>query len=249
MNQEPYFRDHGYDIILTQTEYNKSDRSILADSLLLAKVLLKSTDGRALSAEEISKINQRLEKEGKKQRIAKGGQSTLFVMFFQMPSLSYQEVIIKIYQPDKLSLPALITHYVAVLEFKKLFQDLPIPVILQNNSERTFLVRCADILGLGLLKEDNTPLFTVLLQEKSRGPSIEKAGEFAPRNMSSITKTIARHGFIIDPYGRNWRIGAGILDASDSFVTTLEYIDLLLLNVTDEQREMIRKVMGLFNST
>ncbi|MFX0113369.1 MAG: hypothetical protein ACFFB3_02360 [Candidatus Hodarchaeota archaeon] len=245
-NQVPYFKEHGYDIILTQTKYSNLDRAILTDSLILAQALLKSTEGRSLNKDETVKVNQRLAQEGRKQRIIKGGQSTLFALYFEMASLPYQEVVVKIYPAAKLSLPALVTHYVAVLEFKKLFQDLAMPVILRNNSERNFLVRCAEILGLGILKEESQPSFTVLLQEKTRGPTIDKAGEFAPRNMSSITKNIAKHGFIVDPWGQNWRIGAGLFDGTSTFVTTLEYIDLLLMNPTEQQRQTIQKVLMLF---
>ncbi len=245
--QVPYFKEHGYNIILTQTNYTDSDRSVLVDSLILSKAILKSTDGKPPNADEVKKFNQGFKREGKKHRIAKGGQSTLFALECEMKSLSLQDIVIKLYPIEKLSLAALATHYIAVLEFKKLFQDLPMPVILRNNSERNFLVRCVEIFGLGILQEDNIASFTVLLQEKSRGPTIEKAKEFAPRNMSSITKTIARHGFIIDPYPQNWRIGAGVFDGMGDFVTTLEYIDTLLMNTTNEQRQMIQKVLSLFN--
>ncbi|MFW9916086.1 MAG: hypothetical protein ACFFGZ_10810 [Candidatus Thorarchaeota archaeon] len=245
--QAPYFKEHGYHLILTQTDYSNSDRSVLVANLILSKAILKSTDGKPLNADAVEKFNQGFKRDKKKPRVVKGGQSTLFALECEMKSLTLQDIVIKVYPIAKLSLAALVTHYVAVLEFKKLFQDLPIPVILRNNSERNFLVRCAEIFGFGILKEDDIPSFTVLLQEKSRGPSIEKAREYAPRNMSSITKTIAKHGFIIDPYPQNWRFGAGVFDGSGGFVTTLEYIDTLLMNTTKEQRQMIQKVLSLFN--
>ena len=73
---------------------------------------------------------------------------------------------------------------------------------------------------------------------------MDKAGRFAPRNMSSITKVIAQQGFIIDPFDQNWRLGAGFID--EDVVTKLEYIDILLLNANEDQRMKIKKALSLF---
>ncbi len=246
MSQAPYFREQGYNLILTETNYSDQDRKILHDSLILLKAILSSTEGRSLSAEEVKKVNSGFKREGKPQRITKGGQSALFAFEFQMRTLQWERVIVKPYLQKKVSLASLATHYIAVIEFKTLFQDLPLPGLLRNGSERDFLVKCVDILGFGELK-DNDYSFPILLQEKAQGTLLEKAGRFAPRNMSAITKDIAKHGFIIDPFDQNWRLGAGFID--EDVVTKLEYIDVLLMNANEEQRKRIKKALSLLEKT
>jgi len=245
--QAPYFREQGFDLILTKTEYSELDRKILTESLNLLKGLLRSTEGRSLGEDEVVEINRKLRSEGKEQIIAKGGQSALFVMNLEMPSLPYPKIVIKPYSLEKLSVASLVTHYVAVLEFKKLFQQLPMAGFLRNKRETDILVRCMGVLGFGMLQEEGFPPFTIFLQEKSEGITFDKAGQNVPLNMSSIAKNIAKHGFIIDPFERNWRIAVDQLDSD--VLTKLEYIDIILLNATDTQRQLIRKLLDLFQNS